>query len=136
MTKTNQIYLVDDDAEMRQATAQWLELTGFQVRCFADAASVLPQLRQGLEAVVISDIRMPKMDGMELLGRIKEIDGEIPVLLITAHGDVQLAVEAMRQGAYMTLSKNPMNPSVCSMSQGGRAIMCDWSMRTASCAGV
>ncbi|PLY01314.1 MAG: DNA-binding response regulator [Desulfuromonas sp.] len=105
----NRVYLIDDDREMRNATEQWLELSGFAVRSFGDALSALDHLQDGLDGIVISDIRMPKMDGMTFLSRLKGIDANVPVVLITAHGDVQMAVEAMRQGAYDFIEK-PFEP--------------------------
>ncbi len=107
--KPGKVYLVDDDADLRAATAQWLELSGYRVEVFCDAPSALAQLDSGLEGVVVSDVRMPKMDGMEFLTRINALDPDLPVVLITAHGDVQMAVEAMRQGAYDFLEK-PFEP--------------------------
>lgn len=99
------IYLVDDDADLRAATAQWLELAGYRVKTFADAPTALAQLDPDLEGVVVSDVKMPKMDGMAFLDRLNSLDSDLPVVLITAHGDVQMAVEAMRQGAYDFLEK-------------------------------
>ncbi|MCK4503620.1 MAG: response regulator, partial [Desulfuromonadales bacterium] len=96
----NNVCLVDDDAEMRAATAQWLELSGYKVQSFPDAPTALDQLTSEFEGVVVSDIRMPRMDGMAFLSRLHVLDSDIPVVLLTAHGDVQMAVEAIRQGAY------------------------------------
>ena len=96
----NKVCLVDDDAEMRAATAQWLELSGYKVQSFPDAPTALNQLTSEFDGVVVSDIRMPRMDGMAFLARLNAFDSDIPVVLVTAHGDVQMAVEAMRQGAY------------------------------------
>jgi len=110
MTGTySKVYLVDDDADLRAATAQWLELAGYQVEVFCDAPSALAKLDPELEGVVVSDIRMPKMDGMEFLARLNRLDPDLPVVLITAHGDVRMAVAAMRQGAYDFLEK-PFEP--------------------------
>lgn len=103
------IYLVDDDADLRAATAQWLELAGYRVEAFADAPSALAQLDPDLEGVVVSDVKMPKMDGMAFLARLNALDTDLPVVLVTAHGDVQMAVAAMRQGAYDFLEK-PFEP--------------------------
>lgn len=104
-SKRGEVYLVDDDADLRAATAQWLELSGYQVKTFADAPSALARLDSGLEGVVISDVKMPKMDGMKFLARLTAIDQDLPVVLVTAHGDVQMAVAAMRQGAYDFIEK-------------------------------
>lgn len=101
--------MVDDDAEMREATGLWLELSGYQVRSFADAGSALEQLTRDFHGVVVSDVRMPRMDGMEFLACLNEIDSDIPVVLVSAHGDVQMAVDAMRRGAYDFIEK-PFEP--------------------------
>ncbi|RLB73306.1 MAG: sigma-54-dependent Fis family transcriptional regulator [Deltaproteobacteria bacterium] len=105
----NKICLVDDDAEMRAATAQWLELSGYEVQSFSDAQTALNQLTSEFYGVVVSDIRMPKMDGMVFLSRLHALDSDIPVVLLTAHGDVQMAVEAMQKGAYDFIEK-PFEP--------------------------
>ncbi len=107
--KPCKVYLVDDDTDLRAATAQWLELAGYQVEGFADAPSALARLEVEQVGVVVSDVRMPKMDGMELLARLTALDSDLPVVLITAHGDVQMAVEAMRRGAYDFIEK-PFEP--------------------------
>jgi len=108
--KINKVYLVDDDAEMRVATSQWLELSGYDVVSFPDALSALDRLTANFNGIVVSDIRMPKMDGMAFLARLNLLDADIPVVLVTAHGDVQMAVEAMRQGAYDFIEK-PFEPA-------------------------
>jgi two-component system C4-dicarboxylate transport response regulator DctD len=100
-----EVLLVDDDEEMRLATAQALELAGFRVRHFPTAERVIELCGFGFKGIVISDIRMPGMDGMTLMTRIHDLDTDIPVILITGHGDVQLAVRAMREGAYDFIEK-------------------------------
>lgn len=105
----SKVYLVDDDIEMRAATAQWLELSGYQVQSFADAPAALKQLTGKYDGIVISDLRMPRMDGMTFLSHLNTLDSAIPVILVTAHGDVQMAVEAMRKGAYDFIEK-PFEP--------------------------
>jgi len=105
----NNVCLIDDDAEMRAATAQWLELSGYRIQCFPDALSALQQLTSSFDGVVVSDIRMPKMDGLELLSHLHQLDADIPVVLLTAHGDVQMAVDAMQKGAYDFIEK-PYDP--------------------------
>ena len=99
------VLLVDDEEELRLATAQALELHDLKVDAFASAEDVLTRVSYGFSGVVVSDIRMEGMDGMTLLQRIREIDHDIPVILVTGHGDVQLAVKAMREGAYDFLEK-------------------------------
>jgi two-component system C4-dicarboxylate transport response regulator DctD len=107
--KYHQVVLVDDDMEMRAAVAQWFELAGYLVHCFANAPAALAHLSRGGEGVVVSDLRMPQMDGMTFLSQVNALDAEIPVVLITAHGDVEMAVEAMRRGAYDFIEK-PFDP--------------------------
>ena len=99
------VLLIDDEPEMRASTAQALDLAGFPVRELAEAERALDLVGFGYPGVVITDIRMPRIDGLSLMTRIREIDREIPVILITGHGDVQLAVRAMREGAYDFLTK-------------------------------
>nr|CAD6406836.1 sigma-54-dependent Fis family transcriptional regulator [Rhizobium sp. Q54] len=103
------VLLVDDEEELRRSTAQALGLSGLSVQAFASADQVLELIGYSFEGVVVTDIRMPGMDGMTLLHRIRELDAEIPVILVTGHGDVQLAVKAMREGAYDFLEK-PFTP--------------------------
>lgn len=107
--KTSTVLLVDDEDELRRSVAQSLDLSGLAVRDFASAERALDFVSQGFNGVVITDIRMPGMDGMTLMGRIRDIDPDIPVILTTGHGDVQLAVRAMREGAYDFIEK-PFTP--------------------------
>ena len=103
------VLLVDDEEELRRSTAQALELFGLTVQTFSTADHVLELTGFSFDGVVVRDIRMPGTDGMTLLHRIRELDAEIPVILVTGHGDVQLAVKAMREGAYDFLEK-PFTP--------------------------
>ena len=102
------VLLVDDEDELRRSTAQSLDLAGFSVRDFGSAEAALELVTPGFNGVLITDIRMPGMDGMSLMNRVREIDPDIPVILATGHGDVQLAVTAMREGAYDFIEK-PFN---------------------------
>jgi two-component system, NtrC family, C4-dicarboxylate transport response regulator DctD len=99
------ILFVDDEEELRLSSAQALELAGFSVETMPGAEPVLHWIGYGFNGVVVTDIRMPGMDGMTLMGRIHEIDPDIPVILVTGHADVQLAVRAMREGAYDFIEK-------------------------------
>ncbi len=102
---TTEIFLIDDDADLRRATRQTLELAGFPVRDFADARSALQALEVDADAVIVSDIRMAGMDGLELFARVRSIDPDLPVILITGHGDIAMAVKAMHDGAYDFIAK-------------------------------
>ncbi len=99
------VIFIDDEEHLRIASKQTLDLAGFDVDCFADAKEALDLLSRDFTGVVISDIRMPGMGGMEVLEKVLEVDVDQPVVLVTGHGDVQLAVEAMRKGAYDFIEK-------------------------------
>ena len=105
LTAEVRIFLVDDEPDLRSSTVQALDLAGFEVQDFALAERVLDLVSFGFPGVVLTDIRMPGMDGLTLMNRIHEIDRDIPVILLTGHGDVQLAVRAMREGAYDFVEK-------------------------------
>ncbi|MFA7893617.1 sigma-54-dependent transcriptional regulator [Pseudomonas fulva] len=100
-----QVILVDDDAHLRQALSQTLDLAGLKVVALADAHGLAERIPTDWPGVVVSDIRMPGIDGLQLLEQLHGLDSELPVLLITGHGDVPLAVQAMRAGAYDFLEK-------------------------------
>lgn len=100
-----QVILVDDDPHLRQALSQTLDLAGLKVAALADAQGLAARLQPDWPGVVVSDIRMPGIDGLQLLEQLHGLDAELPVLLITGHGDVPLAVQAMRAGAYDFLEK-------------------------------
>ncbi|MBO1018347.1 sigma-54-dependent Fis family transcriptional regulator [Achromobacter sp. SD115] len=96
---------IDDDEELLRANAQTLKLHGIAVDAHARARAALPALNRDFDGVVVSDIRMPDMDGLQLFQRLREIDPDIPVILITGHGDIPTAVQCMRDGAYDFLAK-------------------------------
>lgn len=99
------ILLVDDDADLRHALGQSLSLAGFDVVEYDSANGVLDKVNRGLYGALITDIRMPGTDGLQLMSMALEIDPSMPVILITGHGDVAIAVEAMRAGAYDLIEK-------------------------------
>lgn len=99
------VAFVDDDPDLRAAHSQSLRLAGLEVLAFEGAEAALARLDAGFPGVVVSDIRMPGMDGRQLFARLKDMDPDLPVILITGHGDVPQAVEAMREGAYDFVAK-------------------------------
>jgi len=109
MTQAMKIAIVDDEQDMRQSISQWLALSGFDTETYPNAEEALKKLGPDYPGVVVSDIRMPGMDGMQFLKRLMGVDSALPVIMITGHGDVPMAVEAMRVGAYDFLEK-PFNP--------------------------
>ncbi len=100
-----QVVLIDDDSHLRQALRQTLDLAGLNVLSLPQASGLAERIERDWPGVVVSDIRMQGMDGLELLDQLHQQDPDLPVLLITGHGDVPLAVKAMRAGAYDFLEK-------------------------------
>ncbi|WP_312937250.1 sigma-54 dependent transcriptional regulator [Pseudomonas sp.] len=105
----NSVIVVDDEASIRSAVEQWLSLSGFEVQLFDRAHACLAQLPAHFPGVIISDVRMPGMDGLQLLEAVQQQDPDLPMILLTGHGDVPMAVDAMRRGAYDFLEK-PFTP--------------------------
>ncbi len=100
-----QVLLVDDDDDVRDAIATGLRLAGFDTIEADNGQRALALIANDRIGVIVSDIRMPLLDGRQLLQRVKAIDGELPVILITGHGDIEQAVDAVRNGAYDFLAK-------------------------------
>ena len=109
MARAMKVAIVDDEQDMRQSISQWLSLSGFDTETYASAEEALKAIGPDWPGVVVSDIKMPGMDGMAFLKKILGLDSGLPVIMITGHGDVPMAVEAMRLGAYDFLEK-PFNP--------------------------
>ena len=109
MSRKLKIAIVDDEPDMRESISQWLVLSGFETETFASAEDALKVIGADWPGVVVSDIRMPGMDGISFLKRLMGLDSALPVILITGHGDVPMAVEAMRIGA-MDFMEKPFNP--------------------------
>ena len=109
MAQAMKIAIVDDEKDMRQSISQWLALSGYDTETFGSAEDALKSLGPDYPGIVISDIKMPGMDGMQFLKKLMGTDSALPVIMITGHGDVPMAVEAMRVGAFDFLEK-PFNP--------------------------
>ena len=103
------ILYIEDDPQVRSSLVQTLELAGLAVRAFESAEQALPHIVPGVRAIVISDVRLPGMDGMALLEQVMATDAGLPVVLVTGHGDINMAVRAMRIGAYDFIEK-PFSP--------------------------
>lgn len=99
------IYVVDDDPDFLRVLGLWLESEGHQVVTFDHPADLQKQLDKRLPDLLISDLRMPEIDGMELLEWVQECEPDLPVLLLTAHGSIPNAVAAMRGNAFAYLAK-------------------------------
>lgn len=109
MSDPAMVFFVDDEEDLRRAAEQSLQLADLSVRLFASAEDAITVIAREMPAVLVSDIRMPGMDGLALLARTMEIDPEFPVILVTGHGDIDLAVSSIRQGAYDFIEK-PYDP--------------------------
>ncbi|OEZ59932.1 sigma-54 dependent transcriptional regulator [Duganella sp. HH105] len=100
-----QAILIEDEAALRLATSQTLELGGFSVQACASAEEAQALLRADYPGVIVTDVRLPGRSGLELLAQAAAMDAELPVIVVTGHGDVEMAVAAMRSGAYDFIEK-------------------------------
>ena len=105
MESANAVFLVDDDKDLRRATAQTLELAGYVVTAFGRATEALAALPADFPGSIVSDIRMPEIDGLQFFDRIRQRDPDLPVILITGHGDIPMAVQAIQDGVYDFITK-------------------------------
>ena len=99
------VHIIDDDEALRESLSFLLRSAGIEVKTYSSATTFLASLPDTGLTCVITDVRMPGLSGVELLRRLRELKLEIPVIVITGHGDVPLAVEAMKMGAIDFLEK-------------------------------
>ncbi len=99
------VFFIDDEYDMRLSNEQTFALAGIDAAFFEDAESALIAAKQSLPLVVISDIRLPGITGQQLLNTLQQQDTDLPIILITGHGDISMAVEAIRNGAYDFIEK-------------------------------
>ncbi|TAJ52365.1 MAG: response regulator transcription factor [Nevskiaceae bacterium] len=102
---TGTVFIVDDEEAVRDSIAMLLRSVGLRTQVFADATSFLRQYRSELAGCLVLDVRMPRMSGLELQQELNRRGWALPVIFITGHGDVPMAVEAMRAGALDFLQK-------------------------------
>ncbi|TNC11052.1 sigma-54-dependent Fis family transcriptional regulator [Methylobacterium terricola] len=103
--RVDRVLFVDDEETVREALHQWLTLAGYAVSTHEDPDDALAAIDAGFRGILVTDMRMPRIDGLTVLERALARDPDLPVLLVTGHGDVPLAVEAMRRGAYDFIEK-------------------------------
>ncbi|WJS02174.1 sigma-54-dependent transcriptional regulator [Roseibium aggregatum] len=111
LSQKTPVLIVDDDPSMRAALRQWIRLAGFETHEVATAGQALARLSAEFRGCVVSDVMLDGEDGVSLLRKIGALDADLPVVLITGHGDVPMAVEAMRAGAYDFVEK-PFDPDL------------------------
>ena len=111
MTLSNdtQVLLIDDDQHVLNSCQHLLQLAGYKTRACLDPYDALEELHADWSGVILTDIYMPTMNGMELIDRVKMISPHLPIITITGHGDIEMAVEAMQKGAIDYLEK-PLKP--------------------------
>lgn len=97
--------VVDDEEDVRQVISIYLEKIGYDVITASDGEDGLEKFRTGHIDVILSDLTMPTMDGLELLERVREIDKEVIFLMITGHPSIKSAVDAIKRGAYDYIEK-------------------------------
>jgi RNA polymerase sigma factor (sigma-70 family) len=102
---TPQIFIVEDDDAVRESLQLVLESLGHTVSAFASAGAFLEQFNSDLAGCLVLDIRMPGMNGMELQRKLNDSNSMLPIIFVTGHGDVPMAVEAMQQGAFDFIQK-------------------------------
>ena len=105
MARKGIVYVIDDDQAMRESIDFLLSAADYDVRLFESAATFLDSLSEIAFGCVLSDVRMPGIDGLDLLKRLKAGGSRLPVVIMTGHGDVPLAVEAMKLGAIDFIEK-------------------------------
>ncbi|MAU60278.1 response regulator FixJ [Parvibaculum sp.] len=105
MKSSDKIHVVDDDEAVRSSLRMLLESAGFDVAAYASAADFLESYRSGLSGCVVADVRMPGMDGIQLQEELAQRHAHLPFIAMTGHGDVPLAVRAMKAGAVDFIEK-------------------------------
>jgi DNA-binding NtrC family response regulator len=99
------ILVVDDELSIRESLSGWLQQDGYEVASAADGPTALSMLQSRHYDIMLLDVKIPQMDGITVLKRLKETEAETAVVMMTAHGTIQDAVEAMKVGAYDYLLK-------------------------------
>jgi two-component system response regulator FixJ len=112
MSDAKTVCIVDDDADVRDSLAMLLQRSGYQTLSFDSARAFLQAGLKGSKHCVLADIRMPEMDGLALQLELKRTQPEVPVLIMTGHGDIPMAVQAMKAGAIDFLEKPFEKPAL------------------------
>lgn len=126
MTPDPVIHLVDDDAAVRHSLAFALAASGMAVRTYESGTAFLEAWPKVQPGCLVTDMRMPGIDGLELIARVRQLDPDFPIIMITGHGDVRLAVAAMKAGASDFIEKPfdeeiLQNAIIAMLSRAGQA---------------
>ena len=105
MPHSHPIHIIDDDEALRDSISELLAAFGYETHCYSSAEEFLTAFEEPPAGCIISDVCMPGMSGVDLMLRLRRFERRIPVILITGHGDIRLAVEAMKAGAHDFLEK-------------------------------
>ncbi len=114
MNDRTRILVVDDEQIMRDSLSDWLRLDGYEVEAVEDGYKALEKVKKEHWDALFVDLKMPRMDGIEVMEEVKKIDKDVPVIIITAYATVDTAVKAMKEGAYEYIVK-PFNPEEISI---------------------
>ena len=105
MSETRLIHLVDDDEAVRHSASFMLRHAGFAVKTYVDGVAFLESAQQAALGCILLDVQMPHMDGLEVQERLNDLGVALPVIVLTGHGDVEVAVKAMKAGAVDFVEK-------------------------------
>jgi DNA-binding NtrC family response regulator len=126
VTVLEKVLIVEDEMHARSGLTELVESWGYRAECAADGMEGLEKAIAWAPAIVVTDLKMPRMDGMELLSRIGELPQRIAVVMLTAQGSIESAVDAMRMGAYDYIPN-------CRMRVASGRRMSNWRQRGGSC---
>ncbi|ASD69133.1 sigma-54-dependent transcriptional regulator [Pseudoalteromonas piscicida] len=110
MTEEKTLLIIDDEQSIRDALKQLFEIEGYSVQCFSSAAPALKKLSRQFQGVVLCDINMPDLNGIQFLEQVMQFDSELPVVFLTGFADVEVAVKAIQKGAYDFFEKPVSEP--------------------------
>ena len=105
MSESLKVLIIEDDPDVRLGCEQALQLEGIPTESATSAEDARRRVGKDFRGIIVSDIRLPRMDGMSFLREVLSVDAELPVVLITGHGDVSMAVQAMKDGAHDFIQK-------------------------------
>jgi two-component system, LuxR family, response regulator TtrR len=118
---TNSVFVIDDDEAVRDSLRWLLEANSFTTKIFESAEAFLAFYKPEMQGCVLADVRMPAMGGIELQEEIKRLGWPLPVILITGHGDVPMAVSSIKKGAYDFIEKPFNDEQLCNIVRAALA---------------